>query len=350
MEHSDSTRIACSDRRLGSIQPAVRADLLRDVYLASGARIEGAVWANRLFIEGPSVSVRDAIFARGSIRIDPSPAPRNVDDVIDLGSAVATADSLVIAPDAGRIRVRSNIYANAVNLRNCVVYGNIYAEHATLTDCAVVGGIYASGALHLERCVAGTFVAGGATLKKRVAMLLPCGVAKGQISLQGLVTWELLARTFEATGEPATATVMEESDILRVDELGIPSPDGDHRMLSVAFRLLDASSLTDAIAESQTVCTRLSLDAHVPKEFRATGQALDDVERKLFALVQCDPDSRRAAKPVVSLSDIAQQARDADVAKAFADLSVSGGDADGRTSPSGSDDVLQSIRTLFAVG
>ena len=343
-ERVDATRISCAERRLGSIQPATRAEMLRDVFLTTGARIEGGVWANRLTIETPGVEVRDAVYARGGITIRAQTPQGLTSHGLDIESTVVTPDSIVVADEAGRVRIRSNVYAGTANLRNCIIYGNVYATRASLRDCVVVGGVFVREALDAENCVLGTFACDSAHLGVNTHLIVPNGIASTSLTIAADVSCLMFGALGSNGNTAASELKLTQGDVYRVDQRGDRTDIGGTLLLTASYRLLDLRPLLDTLVENQRLCTRLALDVHLPPAEKAASQALVEVEEKFFSVLtqRSGTPSRRAAQSIAELRD---EARESELARAFRSFEVAerSGDQDAPARASGETNPEESL-------
>lgn len=317
-ERADATRIACAERRLGSIQPATRAEMMRDVYLTSGAAIEGGVWANRLVMEGPDIRVRDAVFARGAISIRAATAVDDDQVSVDFGSTVVTADSIVVNEGSGRIRVRSNIFSRIANLRNCIVYGNVYARRVSLRNCIVVGGVFAKDDAEITDSIVGTFSAARVQLAGHTQLLMPSGMAIESLDIERDVQCLLFDELDGTAPDESANLLLSQSDVHRVDASGRATDQGDRLMLSAAKRILDVERLSEILVRGRQLCSRLALDAHLPNAERASEEALADLEQRLLATMPVTVSASRSSAR--TLEDLLNEGQTVGLADAFRSL------------------------------
>ena len=145
----DTSEINLRDNLVrGSILPQKIAELPRNVILDGNTVVEGAIYGHRIEIRKGEVEICGAVFAQNEVYV-----------------AGDVTGSVVFRKSVGS--------AKSVALRNAYVAGSIYADEIDLENCVVIGGVFATSDASINNCIVGTFNTPQVTLQGTVQLLLP---------------------------------------------------------------------------------------------------------------------------------------------------------------------------------
>lgn len=165
----DTTEINLRDNLVrGSILPQKIAELPRNIILNGNVVVEGAVYGHRIEIRKGDVEIAGAVFARNELYIS-----GEVDAPVVFYKSVGSANSVVSRGNNVRPRFGCDINARQVSLCNAFVCGSIYADEIDLENCVVIGGVFATSDARISNCILGTFNTPQVTLEGTVQLLLP---------------------------------------------------------------------------------------------------------------------------------------------------------------------------------
>lgn len=287
----DSTRVVVSALRYGAIIPNTRAEMWRDVFLLPGADLRGGIFCNHLNVEGGDVQVREAVYARGEVRVSAA-APAGeaaAKQPVTFHSAIVSGDAIKVESGTFKTRLLSNVHGRIVNLDGAIVFGNIYATRVSLKNCVVLGGVFAKGALTVQNSVLATFTADNATLHDHTRLLFPAAMARAELRIAGSV--EVLAGL--DLSKPDTigggAVSVTQADVYAVRN---PTPEdgapANVQLLSLNQRVLEGEELLGAFARNKRVLDVAALWPHLPKREQdaAYGGAGAELEARLTRLLE----------------------------------------------------------------
>lgn len=289
----DTTRVVVDQRHRGGVIPGNRSEMWRDVFLVPGAAVEGPVWADRLQVEGPRVSIGESVYARGGILVerDEEVTP-DTDDAVTFESSVTTPESLTVRNTGFRTRIRSNVYAGTVHLENCVVYGNLYADRAVVRNSLVLGGVYSGGELSVEGSVLATFDVAAAEIGPGTSLLFPVALTTQAPDLDHpvrVLCFYNLAELMEGVDDVHGGTVaLGPDDIHPIDLPDRSDREGRETVhaLTLNRRLLDVHDLEANLRTNRKVLEELALLDHLPEDRLRDweGDAVLQMEETLLAL------------------------------------------------------------------
>jgi hypothetical protein len=265
----DSTRYLVSELHYGSIMPGNRAEMLRDVYLQSGALIKGGVFANDLTVNGSGISIEGAVYCRNNIKMEYTNVKAGED--VTFGSTVVCPGTLLVPGNKIKTRFLSDLYLGKTNLKNCIVYGNIYSSSATIEDSIILGGIYCKNQLKIKNSIIFTFRAMNCELDNNVSILSPFGYAE-KIKLNSIVNVLTFKNLFNADDELHNDgnIKLDETDIYEIElEKKEDATDLDVKkiqVLSVAERLLNTTDIIEHFKQNRNFIEFLSLNSHLSEE------------------------------------------------------------------------------------
>lgn len=134
------------------ILPRVSRELGRSLALQGNVVVEGAVFVRELEIENGPATFMGAVFVEAEIHLRTS-----AQDVIHFLKAVGSAGSVVCLSPTARVLFGADLNAKTVRLRNAFVSACIFADEIELDNCVVIGGVFATRSLSLNGSIVGTF-------------------------------------------------------------------------------------------------------------------------------------------------------------------------------------------------
>lgn len=152
----------------GSILPEKIAELNRNIIFKGETVVEGPIFGHRIEVKAGPVDVQGATFAQTELYVN-----TDCRDKVTLRKSVASANSVVSRAAGCTLSFYSDINARQVTLTNAFVAGSIYADEVQLENCVVIGGVFATGQLELTHCMVGTFNAPTVMLSQEIYTLLP---------------------------------------------------------------------------------------------------------------------------------------------------------------------------------
>ena len=135
-----------------SILPRVSSEISLDLTLQGNVVIEGAVFARNLEIEDGPVDLMGATYVQDEIHVR-----TDAKGIIRFRKAVGSSGRIVCLSPTARVFFGADLNSKVVRLRNAFVAASIFAEEIELDNCVVIGGIFATKSLSLNGCLAGTF-------------------------------------------------------------------------------------------------------------------------------------------------------------------------------------------------
>lgn len=151
-----------------SILPHTASELERNVTIMQDTIVEGAVYANKLEISSGDVEIRGAVYTKLELHVDTAATGS-----ITLRKSVASSDSVTSYAKSCTLMFMADINAKRVRLTHAFVAGSIYADEIQLDDCVVIGGVFSTKSIDLKNCVVGTFNSGSVFLEGSTYLLLP---------------------------------------------------------------------------------------------------------------------------------------------------------------------------------
>ncbi len=149
----DSKDLILKDNKVASaVLPQTTAQLGRTVIIEGNVEVYGAVYGEKVLIHDGPCEMRKAVFGKEELLIDPT----SKGDIIFRESA---GSNQVISSTSisGRVIFCSDLNAKRITLRNCFVGGCVYADDIQLDNCVVIGGVFASKKLEINNSIVGTF-------------------------------------------------------------------------------------------------------------------------------------------------------------------------------------------------
>ena len=177
IKFNDSTVLLRDNLVKSAVLPQTLAELNRNVTVQANCVIEGAVYANRLEIQNGPVDFQGAVFANLELFIN-----SDASEKIHFRKAVASADSVVSRSRKSTIVFGSDINAKRVSLSNAFVCGSIFADEVELDNCVVIGGVFGTLGVELKNCIVGTFNSPSVQASGNLFILLPSAFSVERIS------------------------------------------------------------------------------------------------------------------------------------------------------------------------
>ncbi|MGV8138649.1 MAG: hypothetical protein AB2L20_25885 [Mangrovibacterium sp.] len=284
----DSTRYLVKENHYGDIMPGNRAEMLRSIYLRSGAHVIGGIYGNELSVEGTGITVDGTVYCKTHIRINVPEKSNN--QIVTFQSAVVCPGTILIVSEDNKTRFLSDIYSGKINLKRCIVYGNVYASSAVIEDSVVLGGVYCSKQLTLKNSVVFTFRAGECNLAEHVSILSPFGFAE-KIRMESTVNVLAFTGLFEKGYKQTNSGFkLDETDIYEI-ELEKKDPlaaDKKMQVLSIAERLLNTTGMIKQLEQNRNFIEFLSLNSHLPLDERNNflKRNKEELEDELWQIVE----------------------------------------------------------------
>ena len=151
-----------------SILPHTVSELERNVTIMEDSIVEGAVYANKLEVANGDAEIKGAVYTKLELHIDTAAKG----DVI-FRKSVASSDSITSYAKGCNLMFMADINAKRVRLNHAFVAGSIYADEIQLEDCVVIGGVFSSKSIDMKNCVVGTFNSNSVFLEGTTYLLLP---------------------------------------------------------------------------------------------------------------------------------------------------------------------------------
>ena len=151
-----------------SILPHTVSELERNVTIMEDSIVEGAVYANKLEVANGDAEIKGAVYTKLELHIDTAAKG----DVI-FPKSVASSDSITSYAKGCNLMFMADINAKRVRLNHAFVAGSIYADEIQLEDCVVIGGVFSSKSIDMKNCVVGTFNSNSVFLEGTTYLLLP---------------------------------------------------------------------------------------------------------------------------------------------------------------------------------
>lgn len=151
-----------------SILPHTVSELERNVTIMQDSIVEGAVYANKLEIANGDAEVKGAVYTKLELHVD-TVAKGN----IIFRKSVASSDSITSYAKECNLLFMADINAKRVRLTHAFVAGSIYADEIQLDDCVVIGGVFSTKSIDMKNCVVGTFNSNSVFMEGVSYLLLP---------------------------------------------------------------------------------------------------------------------------------------------------------------------------------
>lgn len=152
----------------GGILPMKIAELTRYVTVKGDSVVDGPTYTSKLNIEDGEVEFKGAVYSQGEIHV----ASGN-SNTVTFRKSVASSQSIVSRANGCKLVFCSDVNSKEVVLTNAFVGGSIYADEIELNNCVVIGGVFATNSLKLTNCIVGTFNAPFVEADQNISLLLP---------------------------------------------------------------------------------------------------------------------------------------------------------------------------------
>jgi len=293
----DSTRYVVEDIHKGSIMPGNRAEMWRNIYLDSGAKILGGIWGGEIQISGGNVYIEDSIYIRGSINIKNENKESSQKDEVEFGSVVVSPESLFMENNAPRTRFNSDIYIGQLSLNNAIIYGNIYASNASLENCIVLGGVYCRGKLEISNSIVFMFKTKTLRLNENVSLLAPYSISEEKFEIEhpvkALTFFNLLN---DKNNNSGGAISLDDDDIFRVKYNEAEVDDEDNKelnlppnvyILSIVERILNSTKIIEQFRKNKELIEFLAFGNNMLEEFsdKFKDFTRKDLEKSLWDII-----------------------------------------------------------------
>ena len=229
-----------------SILPHTASELERNVTIMKDTVVEGAIYANKLEITNGEVEIKGAVYTKLEFHVDTA-AKGNV----IMRKSVASSDSITSYAKACNLMFMADINAKQVRLNHAFVAGSIYADEIQLEDCVVIGGAFSTKSIDIKNCVVGTFNSNSVFLEGSTYLLLPSAFSGSPVeAASGAKLYNLsladLGAVYKGTPQMENTGVIEMD--VKTDELKTMLSEDQKTMLvysySVAGKVL-AADLVD---------------------------------------------------------------------------------------------------------
>lgn len=136
----------------GSILPEKIAELNRNIIFQGNNIVEGPIFGNRIEVRKSDLEVQGAAFAQTELYVS-----SDVEGKVLFKKSVGSANSIVSRAARCELSFASDINAKSVTLHNTFVAGSIYADEVQLDNCVVIGGVFATQEIEMSNSIVGTF-------------------------------------------------------------------------------------------------------------------------------------------------------------------------------------------------
>lgn len=161
-----------------SILPHTSLELDRNVTIIADSVVEGAVYANKLQIESGETEIRGAVYTKIELHVDTGAKGKVV-----FRKSVASSDSIISYAKNCQLMFMADLNAKKVRLTHAFIAGSIYADEIQLEDCVVIGGVFSTKSIDLKNCVVGTFNSNSVFLAGSTYLLLPSAFSGSPIDV-----------------------------------------------------------------------------------------------------------------------------------------------------------------------
>lgn len=152
----------------GSILPEKVAELNRNIIFKGNNVVEGPIYGYRIEIQQGGLVVEGAGFAQHELYVN-----SEVEGAVVFKKSVGSANSIVSRAAKCELTFCSDVNAKSVALHNTFVAGSIYADEIELDNCVVIGGVFATQQAEINNSIIGTFNAPSIRISGIVQLLLP---------------------------------------------------------------------------------------------------------------------------------------------------------------------------------
>lgn len=136
----------------GSILPEKIAELNRNIIFQGNNVVEGPIFGHRIEVRKGDLEVQGAAFAQHEFYIS-----ADAEGKVQFKKSVGSANSIVSRAAKCELSFASDVNAKSVVLHNSFVAGSIYADEVQLDNCVVIGGVFATQEVEISNSIVGTF-------------------------------------------------------------------------------------------------------------------------------------------------------------------------------------------------
>ncbi len=151
-----------------AILPHNASELNRDVNILGDTVVEGALYAHKLGVENGDVEIKGAVYTQLELHVSTSAKGKVI-----MRKSVASSDSVISYARECNLMFMADINAKRVRLAHAFVAGSIYADEIQLDDCVVIGGVFSTKSIDMKNCIVGTFNSNSVFLEGSCYLLLP---------------------------------------------------------------------------------------------------------------------------------------------------------------------------------
>ncbi len=159
-----------------AILPHTASELERNVTIIADTVVEGAVYANKLEIESGETDIHGAVYTKLEFHV-----ATNAKGKVILRKSVASSDAITSYARECDLMFMADINAKKVRLSHAFVAGSIYADEIQLEDCVVIGGVFSTKSIDIKNCVMGTFNSNSVFLEGTNYLLLPSAFSSSPV-------------------------------------------------------------------------------------------------------------------------------------------------------------------------
>lgn len=136
----------------GSILPEKIAELNRNIIFQGNNVVEGPIFGHRIEVRKGDLEVQGAAFAQHEFYIS-----ADAEGKVQFKKSVGSANSIVSRATKCELSFAADVNAKSVILHNAFVAGSIYADEVQLDNCVVIGGVFATQEIEISNSIVGTF-------------------------------------------------------------------------------------------------------------------------------------------------------------------------------------------------
>lgn len=136
----------------GSILPEKIAELNRNIIFQGNNVVEGPIFGHRIEVRKGDLEVQGAAFAQHEFYVS-----ADAEGKVQFKKSVGSANSIVSRAAKCELSFAADVNAKSVTLHNAFVAGSIYADEVQLDNCVVIGGVFATQEIEISNSIVGTF-------------------------------------------------------------------------------------------------------------------------------------------------------------------------------------------------
>lgn len=161
----------------GSILPEKIAELNRNIIFQGNNVVEGPIFGHRIEVRKGDLEVQGAAFAQHEFYVS-----ADAEGKVQFKKSVGSANSIVSRAAKCELSFAADVNAKSVTLHNAFVAGSIYADEVQLDNCVVIGGVFATQEIEISNSIVGTFNSPVVRLAGINHLLLPSAFSIEKIS------------------------------------------------------------------------------------------------------------------------------------------------------------------------